>query len=529
MTDPILLSMRLQLAYRINGLIYRLKKLPLIKRLIPAKAYDAGWLKTLALIFTIFREIGGTFFGKIIYVLVFFGGPALLALNHEIVLRPESMFLHVFVLLTILGAFTNNPFPEASEDSWYAVFLMLMDAKKYVLTRYFYRLIRHVAGYLVILGIASLLVRDLKLTIPRILLVTLAVAGAKLLKAALDLASYEKRGKTVRSTALLLSLTAGLLLLSYGLPFLGYEMPAKVSLAIALLFILGAFPAVRILLRGTCYRPLLKESCREYFQIQGDASAIQTQVKKGYLDRLTENTSESKKTGCAYLNEIFVRRHKKMLSKTANRIALAAAVLTVLLCAACLFVPAISQTIHGKIAQTIPPMLFLMYMINRGETITQLLFYNCDQSMLAFNIYKRRDVILKLFWERLITITRINLVPAAVIAAAYPTLILASGGTDRPWEYVLAPLTVLFMSVFFSVHYLTMYYLLQPFTVGLTQKGIAYRIVMTLTYVVCYFALRAEIDPRVFCFAVIGFSLLYIPSALLCTYLFAKKTFRIRS
>ena len=46
--------------------------------------------------------------------------------------------------------------------------------------------------------------------------------------------------------------------------------------------------------------------------------------------------------------------------------------------------------------------------------------------------------------------------------------------------------TILAMSAFFSIHYLTVYYLLQPYTAGTEMKSGTYRIVMVLTYVVCY-------------------------------------------
>ena len=46
------------------------------------------------------------------------------------------------------------------------------------------------------------------------------------------------------------------------------------------------------------------------------------------------------------------------------------------------------------------------------------------------------------------------------------------------------------MSLFFSIHYLTIYYLLQPYNAGTELKSGTYRIVLSVTYVVCFALMR---------------------------------------
>ena len=89
-------------------------------------------------------------------------------------------------------------------------------------------------------------------------------------------------------------------------------------------------------------------------------------------------------------------------------------------------------------------------------------------------------------------------------------------------------ISVLCMSVFFSVHYLMLYYLLQPYTVGAELKSGTYRIVMTVTYLVCYFMMRVQMPTFVFGLMTIIFCVAYSIIACILVYRLAPKTFRLR-
>ena len=49
------------------------------------------------------------------------------------------------------------------------------------------------------------------------------------------------------------------------------------------------------------------------------------------------------------------------------------------------------------------------------------------------------------------------------------------------------------LSVFFSIHYLTAYYLLQPYSAGTEMKSVAYQLVMSATYFVCLFLMQLKL------------------------------------
>ena len=85
------------------------------------------------------------------------------------------------------------------------------------------------------------------------------------------------------------------------------------------------------------------------------------------------------------------------------------------------------------------------------------------------------------------------------------------------------------MSAFFSVHYLTIYYLLQPYNAATEMKSGTYQLVLSATYFVCYLIMKMRMPTFVFGLACIAFCLIYAAAACLLVYRLAPDTFRLRS
>lgn len=85
------------------------------------------------------------------------------------------------------------------------------------------------------------------------------------------------------------------------------------------------------------------------------------------------------------------------------------------------------------------------------------------------------------------------------------------------------------MSIFFSVHYLTLYYLLQPYNIHTQVKSGAYTAVIWITYMVCWLFLQLRLDTLAFGLAATAFCIVYCIAACILVYKLAYKTFRLRS
>ena len=191
--------------------------------------------------------------------------------------------------------------------------------------------------------------------------------------------------------------------------------------------------------------------------------------------------------------------------------------------------PEVKPGINEMMMTWLPYFVFIMYAINRGTNFTQALFMNCDHSLLTYSFYKQPDFVLRLFQIRLREIMKINAVPALIMGIGLALILFATGGTDNPLNYAVLIVSILCMSIFFSIHYLTIYYLLQPYNAGTELKIGTYRIVMTVTYAVCFFLMQLRMSILIFGIMTIVFCVIYSVVASILVYRFAPKTFRIRA
>lgn len=516
------LSFSLQNTYRVNSILYSLKQVPVLKRILPDALYQVRGLKILANILSAIWEVVSIFLGKFLYFAVMVYG---IGGWYE---KPPAgpTFLHILFFLTLIGSYMNTSLFNPTRDKYYAMILMRMNAREYTLVNYGYGMIKVLVGFLPFSILFGLL-RGVPLWF--CLLVPFCVAGVKLAAAAYSLWDYERSGFVHNENKISKHLWLFVLVflaLAYGLPAAGIVLPSAASMGLLLVWIPVGIYSARKVLSFQYYREINQELLS---QITNQMDDIKLAAKKSSERALSTDTSlTSKRKGFEYFNEIFIKRHRKILWKSAFRIA---GVCAFLACGALLllyFFPEMQKDTNELILNWLPYFAFIMYLINRGTGFTQALFMNCDHSLLTYSFYKQPKFVLKLFQIRLREIMKINALPAAVIGVGLALILYASGGTDNPLHYVVLVVSILCMSLFFSTHYLTIYYLLQPYNAGTEMKSGTYRIVMLVTYLVCYGFIYLKMPVLVFGVACIAFCLLYSIAACILVYRFAPKTFRLR-
>ena len=523
MLKTLRISFALKNTYRVNGILHSLKQIPLLKRLLPETLYRVRGLKIFANVLSVLWEIVSIFLWKFLYFITMVFGVGLL---YERVPK-DAGFLHILLFLTMIGSYMNTNIFNPTRDKYYAMILLRMNARDYTLTNYGYALAKVVVGFLPITILFGLN-RGAPLWL--CLLIPFCVVGVKITVAADSLRDYEKHGyvrneNNLQKIAWLL--TALLLALAYVPPAMGFVLPLWASAALFLVWIPAGLLSFRRVVAFRFYREMNQELL---VSIPGQMDKARSAVKTANEKKITADTSiTSQKKGFEYLNDLFVKRHRKILWKSALRIAY---VCTFLCCAVVLLMiiqPGTKGDINNMVMTWLPYFAFIMYILNRGTGFTQALFMNCDHSLLTYSFYKRPGFVLKLFQIRLREIMKVNAVPALVIGFGLALILFVSGGTDNPLNYVVLVVTILAMSAFFSIHYLTVYYLLQPYTAGTELKSGTYRIVMILTYLVCYAMMNLRLPILVFGVACIAFCVVYSIVASILVYRFAPQTFRLRT
>lgn len=520
------ISFSLKNTYRVNTILYSLKQIPIVKKILPESLYKSRGLKIFANILAVLWEIIGTFLGKALYLL-------LLVMVAEALYKSEGdgrMFVHILFFLSIIGSYLNTYMFNPSNDKYYAMILMRMDARSYTLTNYVYALGKCILGFLpftILFGMG----RGVPLWC--CLLFPFFIAAVKMLIAWNYLIDFKKNGESRDENLpgkLGWILTAVLLAAAYGLPYLGILLPMWSAAVLMVLSVAGACAAAVYMVKFDDYRTLYQQLLSKFRNGMDYKATVKAAVEDQNRKLISQDTGiTSNKKGFEYFNELFIRRHQKILWKSVKR----QAVICLFLFAGFLFMFQVNEDFRRQINRLLmvflPYFVFIMYMINRGTSFTQALFMNCDHSMLTYSFYKRPEFILKLFRIRLREIVKVNLLPASVIGIGLPVLLYFSGGTDNPLNYLLLFVSVMAMSAFFSVHYLTCYYLLQPYNAGTEIVGGTYKIVTWVTYIVCFMFMKLRMSTLVFGTVVTCFCLLYCVAACVVVYRVADRTFRIRN
>ncbi len=527
MTKTLRISFSLRNTYFVNSILYSIKQIPLIKKLLPEKIYGVWGFKIFANVISILWEIISAFLGKFAYL-------ALMIFMVAALYEPKdagALFLHIFVLLTVIGAFMNTYMFNPTKDKYYAMILMRMDAKAYTVVNYAYAMLKVLAGF----GVFGILFGRLSdLSWMQCMMIPFFVAGIKSAVAAWHLIDYEKKGKVTNENKFgnwIWAVVFLVLAAAYGLPALDIVIPKAVSTGfMGIGIVAGVFAWVKIL-HFAAYREMYQLLLSPSEFIENISKQAVVEVQKQSHDMISADADiQSTKSGFEYMNELFIKRHQKLLWRSAKRITLASIVIMAALLAASYIKPEVGKEVSKLLLSELPCLVFVMYAINKGSGFTKALFMNCDHSLLTYSFYKQPKSILKLFWIRLREIVKVNLLPAAVIGAGLMLLLAVTGAAaSNPLNYLVIFVSITGLSVFFSMHYLTLYYLLQPYNAGTELKSGTYQIITSATYIVSYCLIQCEVPTAVFGAATIVFCILYAAIASVLVYRFAPKTFRIRT
>lgn len=459
MKKTLKITFTLKNTYRVNGIIYSLKQIPVIRKLLPQSLYRSHGLKTFAGVLSILWEIISTFAGKLIYLL----------------------------LMINLVSSLYRGIPENG-----------------------------------LFGLSA------GVSLPVCLMLPFAIAGVKISVSALSLSVYEKTGvykSRIRKYLWLYSLI--LLGVAYGLPALGFTIPSVISVIVMAAFIPAGICGMKKILSFNRYDGICRSELFEMFnQIDEAVNDVRITGEKSISD---DTDSVSDKKGFEYLNDLFIKRHKKILWTATRRISVICAAVILVGVVLCLISPEWSGELNEIMLTWLPYFFFIMYFINRGNSFTSALFMNCDHSLLTYSCFKKPSYILKLFCIRLREIIKINIVPALILGAGLALILYVSGGTDNYLNYVVLSVSIPCISVFFSTHYLMLYYLFQPYNAGTEMKSGTYQIMQTLTYIACFLLMKLRMPTLTFGIMTIVFCILYSIIACILIYKLAPKTFRLRN
>ncbi len=524
MIKTFITSFKLKNTYRTNSIIYSIKQLPIIRKILPNSLYKNRGIKILATIISILYEIISIFIGKIIYM-----AAMILGVLSWYNMKQADVFIHIFTFLTLCGGILNTYMLNPTKDKYYAIILMNINAREYGLSNYYCQLLKVIIGFLpftILFGMMVGIPLWIQIALP------FFIVAIKLIVMNYSIYNFRKNNKVANEnlpTKLVWGFVGICLLMAYGLPAINVTITQIIFLFVfTFSIILGVYSLVRIH-NFNDYRKMYRQILTEPNIYRQEKKTEAEVIKNATLKQIELDRSyTSNKSDFAYFHDLFVKRHRKILTQAVKKQAVAILIVFIAIIIGIEVNTEFKNKINELLMISLPYFVFIMYCLNRSSSVTQAMFMNCDHSMLTYRIYRTPKVILGMFKERLKTLIVINLLPSTIIGVGFAILLYLTGGTDNQLNYVVLIVSIITMSIFFSVHYLVMYYLLQPYNVNTEMKSSTYKVVQGITYFVCWYMIQIQLPTLSFGIATIIFCVVYSLISLFIAYKYAPKTFKLR-
>lgn len=520
MINILIKSLEIDIVYAVNSLIYSLRNLPILKDLLTDDAYDSKVLKIVIGIIGIILSTSRAILFKAFYYFVIYSICKTMCQNNYV-----NATIHLYFLLTILGMFINNKLLNTSKKKYFSIILFNMDATKFYKANIFWNTIVNFTLNSICLFILAKFL-SLQLIYPITLL--LFTTFIRFIGESLNIMFYKKydymwySNTTLYFTILLIILGLSLL------PIINVTIPFKIiELVTIFTIIIGTLSLI--------YLFNIKDYKLMYKRLNNKVNVMDSDNEKAYLKQAMVEVKKKDieldfkkikgKKGFDLFNTIFFERHKEILLRSAKKYALIIGIIYIILIFICytnnIYLKQISNFLNNRLAIFV----FVMYFVNRGAIITQAMFFNCDHAMLSYNFYREPKTLLGLFKKRLITVIKVNLLPAITIDIGN-AIILGLNNTSI-LTIMCMIIFIICLSIFFSTHYLVIYYLLQPYNKNMEMRKISYSITTLLTYIVCYQMFSLVLNINILSIFGIMFSCLYIIISLVLVYKIAPQTFKL--
>lgn len=193
-------------------------------------------------------------------------------------------------------------------------------------------------------------------------------------------------------------------------------------------------------------------------------------------------------SGMTYLNALLFDRYKKVLYKKVRNWVLSLVVILVALEALRYYLGPFELT-DAILLRFLPFSFMIMYIASSGKVVAQMVFVNCDISMLHYPFYREAKTIIAGFNYRFWQICKLNLIFACSL---FLTIMVLGRFAFNMETILLTALLLISLTALFSFHDLFIYYILQPFTKDMDVSNPLYKFLSWALYWVAY--LNSKLD-----------------------------------
>ncbi|HEL2734176.1 TPA: hypothetical protein UD640_001270 [Streptococcus suis] len=229
-------------------------------------------------------------------------------------------------------------------------------------------------------------------------------------------------------------------------------------------------------------------------------------------------------SGMTYLNALLFDRYKKVLYKKVRGWVLSLVVILVALEAFRYYLEPFELT-DAVLLRCLPFSFMIMYVASSGKVVAQMVFVNCDISMLHYPFYREAKTIIAGFNYRFLQTCKLNLIFASSL---FLTIMVLGRFAFNMETILLTALLLISLTALFSFHDLFIYYILQPFTKDMDVSNPLYKFLSGALYWVAYLNTQLDLGSHTYILLVSLAMITYVSIGYWILLKKAPQTFRLK-
>ncbi|HEM5239854.1 TPA: hypothetical protein U1338_000745 [Streptococcus suis] len=229
-------------------------------------------------------------------------------------------------------------------------------------------------------------------------------------------------------------------------------------------------------------------------------------------------------SGMTYLNALLFDRYKNVLYKKVRDWILAVGVILVALEAFRYYLEPFELT-DAVLLRCLPFSFMIMYVASSGKVVAQMVFVNCDISMLHYPFYREAKTIIAGFNYRFWQTCKLNLIFASSL---FLTIMVLGRFAFSMETILLTALLLISLTALFSFHDLFIYYILQPFTKDMDVSNPLYKFLSGALYWVAYLNIKLDIGSHLYILLISIAMIIYVSIGYWILLKKAPQTFRLK-
>lgn len=497
MWNEVKLIQQLHITQTYNKILFYIQKFPMLGKKIPNRFYNAKKFKNVITIIGAIGSILNQFITKALYFgVLLIVSRILVEINSGSHQEVSFVFKNLLFFLSIVSGSLLKIKQIDPGDLFdiLCIRYLQMEPKRYYQAQMILQYGFFFITYSITLGIAFTIIGE---RIIHAIFFTIFIVGLRLTFQVLYLYMFQgDKKRPLRNYTILSLATVAIgcfLAPMYGYGYITPELPNFFGWGATVVGLTMIGIMTTILKNTTKYREIVRtilttEKIIETQTLVSEAESITVQIDDDDLNEESQFKTETEATGISYINNIFFERLGHLFKK---RIRISIAVLSFLFIAVSIILFGIQKFGDFEIYPADTERIFssgwhiaIIYISSLaylGEHFTKFCFYNMDRVLMKNNYYRQPEYLLESIWNRLKHAIRFNL-PIFYTIIIGTTLVYFIAGGQSVSVLLLTYLSSAVLMVFFSVHYLFLYYMIQPYTENMENKSPIYSIAMFITF-----------------------------------------------